>query len=250
MSPEIADRLDQFVSAGWEIKDHNQYSAWQRRLLSFLNAVGQEQNGRTVQALGGRYPEMEWKVYIDRQVSHLDGLAITLRALVQTEQIAAVTAIAAQQLTASPSSRVFLVHGHDVAAKESVARFMEKLSLSPVILHEQANEGKTIIEKFESHSNVSFAVVLLTPDDVGAAAGKTDALSPRARQNVVLELGYFTGKLGRKRVCALFKPGIEVPSDIHGVLFVELDGPGAWKTKLAQEMVGAGLQINLEGLLS
>jgi predicted nucleotide-binding protein len=92
-------------------------------------------------------------------------------------------------------------------------------------------------------------VVLLTPDDVGAAASARDKLNPRARQNVILELGYFTGRLGRGRVCGLFKPGVELPSDLHGVLFLELDSQGAWKTKLAQELLTAKMQIDLQGLL-
>jgi predicted nucleotide-binding protein len=99
--------------------------------------------------------------------------------------------------------------------KESVARFLEKLDLRPIILHEQPNKGRTVIEKFEAHSDVGFAVVLLTPDDVGGLASSPDKLSRRARQNVILELGYFIGKLGRAKVCALYKEGVEIPSDIH-----------------------------------
>src|SRR5258706_1627408 len=92
-------------------------------------------------------------------------------------------------------------------AKQSVARFLEKLDLKPIILHEQPNKGRTIIEKFEAHADVGFAVVLLTPDDVGEAADRADKLKHRARQNVVLELGYFIGKLGRGRACDLHGAG-------------------------------------------
>lgn len=97
------------------------------------------------------------------------------------------------------SDRVFVVHGHDEGARESVARFLEKLGLEPIILHEQANRGRTVIEKIEGHRDVGFAVVLLTPDDQGCVEG--GQLEPRARQNVLLELGYFLGYLGRDRVC-------------------------------------------------
>jgi hypothetical protein len=93
--------------------------------------------------------------------------------------------------------RVFLVHDHDESARETAARFLEKLSLEPVILHEQPSSGRTIIEKVEQYSEVAFALVLLAPDDVGAKHGSEQALVPRARQNVILELGYFIGKLGR-----------------------------------------------------
>ena len=148
------------------------------------------------------------------------------------------------------SRKVFLVHGRDAGAKETVARLLERLGLEPVILHEQANEGRTVIEKFEAYADVPFAVVLMTGDDIGALSAEATNLRPRARQNVVLELGYFAGKLGRSRVAALFTSGLEVPSDFHGVLFTELDGSGAWRTKLAQELVTAGMKPRLEGLLS
>lgn len=100
------------------------------------------------------------------------------------------------------SDRIFIVHGHDAAARESVARFLENLGFEAVILHEQANRGRTVIEKVEANSDVGFAVVLLTPDDLGRGISEAD-LEPRARQNVLLELGYFIGRLGRENVCAL-----------------------------------------------
>jgi len=143
----------------------------------------------------------------------------------------------------SPS--VFVVHGHDDGAKNSVARFLEKLGLAPVILHEKPDGGQTIIEKFEHYSNVGFAVVLMSPDDVGAPATKKDNLCPRARQNVILELGFFVGKLGRKRVCALYVEGVEMPSDYNGVLYIPIDRGDFWKMKLARELKNAGLPIDL-----
>jgi predicted nucleotide-binding protein len=148
-----------------------------------------------------------------------------------------------------PTNKVFVVHGHDVETKESVARFLERLRLDPIILHEQPNSGRTIIEKFEAFSNVGFAVVLLTPDDVGASSTSPKELKPRARQNVILELGYFMGKLSRYRVCALHRRGIEIPSDYQGILYIEFDEAGAWKAKLAQELVEANYSIDLDALL-
>ena len=103
------------------------------------------------------------------------------------------------------TNKVFVIHGHDEAARETVARFLEKLGLEPVILHEQANKGHTIIEKFEDHADVAFAVVLLTPDDVGKGKGEKSDPKLRARQNVILELGFFLGRLGRKCVSPLSK---------------------------------------------
>lgn len=145
--------------------------------------------------------------------------------------------------------RVFLVHGHDNEAKESVARFIERAGLEAVILHEQANRGRTIIEKLEHHVDACFVVVLLTPDDVGASRSEAGNLQPRARQNVIFELGLFIGKLGRGQVCVLQKGAIELPSDYHGVLPVLMDEAGGWKAQLAEEMQQAGCAINVNRAL-
>jgi Predicted nucleotide-binding protein containing TIR-like domain len=138
------------------------------------------------------------------------------------------------QRQGSSNQTVFIVHGHDIAVRESVARFLERLGLEVVILHEQAGRGRTIIEKLEGHSDVEFAVILLTPDDVGAAKADAMNLKPRARQNVILELGYFVGKLGRERVCALHSEGVDLPSDFLGVQYVSLK-PG-WEMELGREL--------------
>lgn len=140
------------------------------------------------------------------------------------------------------SRKVFVVHGQDTGAREAVARFLERTGFEPIVLHEQANQGRTIIEKFEEHSAVGFAVVLLTPDDMGGIAG--GAMHPRARQNVILELGYFIGRLGRDKVCALKSGDIELPSDIFGVVWTAFDAGGGWKVSLAKELQAAGFEID------
>ena len=134
------------------------------------------------------------------------------------------------------SRDIFIVHGQDEAAKYEVARFIEQLALHPIILHEKPDKGRTIIEKFEDHSDVGFAVVLLTPDDIGYPEGLHTDAKPRPRQNVMLELGFFLGKLGRNRVCALQKGEIEIPTDYAGVLYKTMDAMGAWKFALAKEI--------------
>jgi predicted nucleotide-binding protein with TIR-like domain len=98
------------------------------------------------------------------------------------------------------SNKVFIIHGQDTGARDSVARFLDGIGFQSVVLHEQANRGQTVIEKVEVNSGVGFTVVLLTPDDVGCPQGGVPEARPR--QNVVLELGYFIGKLGRSKVCA------------------------------------------------
>ena len=149
----------------------------------------------------------------------------------------------------NPGDEVFIVHGHDNEAKETVARFVENLDIEATILHERTNRGKTIPEKFEEHAGkVGFAIILLTPDDVGKSKDETDELRPRARQNVILELGYFWALLGRERMCVLYKEGVELPSDIHGILYVLMDDSDGWQLKLGQEMQAAGLSVDLNKL--
>jgi predicted nucleotide-binding protein len=143
------------------------------------------------------------------------------------------------------SRRVFVVHGHESGVKETVARYLNKLELEPVILHEQANQGRTVIEKFEAHADVGYAVILFTPDDVGYPKDHPEWAKSRARQNVVLELGFFLGALGRQRVCVLYSGEIEMPSDFSGVLYVPLDPSGAWQFHLAKEIKSSGIDIDL-----
>lgn len=147
------------------------------------------------------------------------------------------------------ASAVFLVHGHDIALREMSARLIEKLGLEAIILSEQTSRGATIIEKLERHSNVRFAVVLMTADDVGAAKSARDSgLQARARQNVVLELGYFIGKVGRQNVCVLYESGVELPSDYYGVVFIPIDDHGTWRYTLGKELRQAGLNVDLNKL--
>jgi predicted nucleotide-binding protein len=148
-----------------------------------------------------------------------------------------------------PSNRVFIVHGHDDGAKHMLARFLDRLGLESIVLQEQPDRGRTIIEKFEQSSEVGYAVVLLTPDDVGGAV-KADAPSARARQNVIFELGYFAGKLGRGRVCLLRKGDVEIPSDLFGVVYTELDPHEGWQKRLVMEMKEAGLDFDASKLFS
>jgi predicted nucleotide-binding protein len=143
---------------------------------------------------------------------------------------------------------VFIVHGRDDGKKEAVARFLTTLELEPIILHEQPSQGRTLIEKFEAHANVSFAVIILTGDDKGGPI-HADSARPRGRQNVVFELGYFVGRLGRKKVCTLYEEGVEIPSDFSGIVYVPLDAAGAWRTLLARELKASGFEIDMNRAL-
>ncbi|MFD0991016.1 TIR domain-containing protein [Mariniflexile jejuense] len=140
-------------------------------------------------------------------------------------------------------SKVFIVHGHDDLAKIETARFIEKLGFEPIILHEQASSGKTIIEKIESYSNVGFGIVLYTPCDSGSKKGEETNLKSRARQNVVFEHGFLIGKIGRKNVCALVKDNVETPNDISGVVYISMAND--WKLDLAKELRNSGYKVDM-----
>jgi predicted nucleotide-binding protein len=145
----------------------------------------------------------------------------------------------------APDGSIFVVHGHAGEAREMLARFLESLGTSPVILHEQPNSSQTIIEKFERHGSAAgFAVAHLTGDDEGRKRADGE-LQPRARQNVLLELGFFIGTLGRDHTAILYEPGVELPSDLGRLLYIDLDTQGAWKLKLAKELKEAGFNIDL-----
>lgn len=181
-----------------------------------------------------------------RYINEIEQLDSCLRGLRIIKDNLDLVASAATAALVEMSSEVFVVHGHDNEAKQTVARFIEKLSLEATILHEKPDSGKTTIEKFEQHANVGFAVVLLTPDDKGYSVQEgPEKVRARARQNVVLELGYFVAKLGRDRVCALMKGDIEVPSDYLGVLYVPFNPSNEdWKMKLFQNLQAAGFPVD------
>ncbi len=144
------------------------------------------------------------------------------------------------------SNKVFIVHGHDEAAKQTMARTLEHGGFEPIILHEQASSGRTIIEKIENYTDASFAVVLYTECDLGRAKEKRcEDEHYRARQNVVFEHGYLIGRLSRERVCALVKGNVETPGDISGVVYISMDDAGAWKMELAKEMQNVGITIDM-----
>jgi hypothetical protein len=168
----------------------------------------------------------------------------------RTEPVELISEGEDKEIPVGPQGReVFVVHGHDHGRMQALARFLERVGLNPVILHERASRGATIVEKLEKHTDVAFAVVLLTPDDVGSIATDQKNLRPRARQNVVLELGYFMGRLGRKRTCALVVEGVEIPSDYSGVVYIPIDSSDAWKFLLARELRAAGLPIDMNKIL-
>jgi predicted nucleotide-binding protein len=145
--------------------------------------------------------------------------------------------------------KVFLVHGHDEAALHATARFVERLGLEAIILGEQPDQGRAIIEKFEDcAAEVGFAIVLLTPDDHLSGPAGGIASGARARQNVIFELGHFAGRLGRGRTCLLRKGNVEIPSDLYGVIYTDMDATNGWQLKLVGELKAAKLDFNADDM--
>lgn len=141
---------------------------------------------------------------------------------------------------------IFIVHGHDDAAKLAVHGFLREVtSLEVVILHDEPSMGRTVIEKVEQvGARNGFAVAILTADDEGRARGTTE-LNPRGRQNVVFEFGFFVGLLGRSHTVVLYEEGVERPSDLEGLVYIPYDSGGAWKIQLARELKAAGVNVDL-----
>jgi predicted nucleotide-binding protein len=230
-------------------KDHRTWTAYNAELLGRLFTTNKYQDEYTWWGVGSvRTRPLSPQERLDdirkdvaEKIQRLESIRERLELIPLAQGVARTGAPSARAHT----NKAFVVHGHDEAARETVARFLENLGVKAIILHEQATQGRTIVEKLEHYADVDFAVVLLTPDDVGARAGKSNQLSPRARQNVVLELGFFVGKLGRSHVCALHKGPLELPSDYLGVGYVPLDAGGGWRLQLAKELRTAGFAVDM-----
>jgi len=147
---------------------------------------------------------------------------------------------------------LFVVHGDDQGLKNAVARFAEAVGLKPVTLHDRPDRGRTVIERFEQESDLGFAIMLCAADDLAGSrsalgqAGSTiekEALRQRARQNVIFELGYFVGKLGRSRVAIIMDEGVEFPLGLHAIIYISRDN---WTTELHRALIDAGYSISQE----
>ena len=149
-------------------------------------------------------------------------------------------------------TRVFIVYGHDSAARDELELILRRLRLEPIILQNLPAAGDTIIEKLESLTATDFACVLVTPDDEGCKFGCHDDIKPRARQNVVLELGMVLAKLGRRNVAILIKGvDIERPSDIEGLIYIGFEKHVKEVTpQLAAYLQEAGFKIQVKDLIS
>ncbi|HVA00955.1 MAG TPA: nucleotide-binding protein [Terriglobia bacterium] len=253
----LNQQLNTEADVGSFIGSYKKWSDFNEELLRFLFSGSDRilrdyrTHGLVGFQMGGGLAEdvRYYKALTGRAIEELESLEQRLELIPEIPSLTGPQESYKAPRAAAPSNanKVFIVHGHDSGLRETVARFVTQLSLEPVILHEKPNEGNTVIEKFEQHSqDVGFAIILLTPDDKGGAAdGDLAAYQSRARQNVILELGYFLGALGRKKVCALYSHGVELPSDMNGVLYVPIDEADGWRLKLAKEIKASGIDIDL-----
>ncbi|MBI0397976.1 TIR domain-containing protein [Cyclobacterium marinum] len=139
---------------------------------------------------------------------------------------------------------VFIIHGHDEHLKTELQLLLHRAGVNNIVLHEQADKGRNIIEKLiEETDYANYAIALLSPDD--ALIGGTK----RARQNVILEVGYFLGKLGKNRVRFIKKGDVEIPSDLSGILYENYDKSGSWKIKICKELQAVGIFVDLEAVI-
>jgi len=182
----------------------------------------------------------------------LDGLQVAVKFIDRNEGLGAVREaiedvlgiLSAQKVGVPAKRKVFVAHGHNFETRDIVNDFLRSIGLEAVNLADEPDRGDTIIEKFERYSkDANFAIALFTADDVGYAKGREKDKKPRARQNVVFEFGYFLAKLGRNRARLLLQQGAELPSNISGMLYIEMDPSGKWRNQLLRELNDAGLPV-------
>lgn len=215
----------------------------ERTIESFIPQIRAEKQNSSVITIGGpSYTHQAIGRAKDVTDDFIEGAVGYKKTLTETSS-------SAQKSSSSLPTRVFIVHGHDESAQNKAARFVEKLGFEAIILHEKASSGRTIIEKIEHYSDVGFAIVLYTADDVGNVKSEAENLNVRARQNVVFEHGYLIGRLGRENVSALVDGKLELPNDISGVVYIPLDEGSAWQLRLAKEMKQSDYDIDMNKLI-
>ena len=238
---------------------NDRFATWKRKFIQFLNdnLSGEEAkfNNKLIRIgmvfhRGESDAQYFWREYGDSVVSYIDSLMLDIE---NDEYDFPVNELEKKEIAVKAEidfESVFIVHGHAEAEKERTARFVEKLGFKAVILHEQPNKSMTIIEKLEKHTNVGFAIVLYTPDDLGNSKVKAEGVdakfNPRARQNVVLEHGFLMGKIGRDKVVPLVVGDIELPNDISGMVYIS---DKDWQLDIAKEMKAAGFNIDFNKLM-
>lgn len=248
---DIIDEIDKLIAAN-ATSSTPAFEAWQTKTERFLTKKYGKDSLETTKFCNTLFTPLIWYDDEEDRINNIqkcrDGLLTSkaifedyLHEMVDEEK----TTVQPQPVQPGSMTKIFIVHGHDSALKQAVARVIEKQGIEAVILSEQANQGRTIIEKFEANSDVGGAICLFTADDVGKAKDAASE-SPRARQNVVLETGYFMGKLGRDHVVILADSGIEIPSDLSGVVYTST---AHWEFDLMKDLKAMGYKVDMNKLV-
>lgn len=252
----ISDVFSSFQSRGSDY-GNERFEAWKHVTSKFLDGNFPGARSRLEEKLrhfamtrGRSESDYDWflRYYGTPSIAFLDSLAVDIKNDEYNFERAPAASSKSSKETPTKANSVFIVHGHDEALKVKAARFVERLGINAIILHEQASRGQTIIEKIETNTNVGFAIVLYTEDDLGHERSKaiSGELNGRARQNVVFEHGYLIAKLGRACVTPLVSGKLELPSDISGVVYVD---DSNWQIDIAKEMRAAGYVIDFNKLV-
>lgn len=234
--------------------DKPEWLAWKRRVVNIVKRLSTATSPALALAMDGAGVDTDGygrSAFSQAQNALLKSLVV-LQSALQEDRYGELRTAESRNKSPALSNRVFVVHGHDSALKTDVERFVREIGLEPVVLHRQPDGGATIIEKFEKNSDVGYAFVLLTPDEVAYTVDQEplpDAerkKEHRARPNVILELGHFIGRLGRERVCCLRKGAVAVPSDLHGVVYKEVgESVESQAYAIIRELRAVGYNIRL-----
>ncbi len=246
---EAKSRIQERIEKGLELKQHkvdtyetfnilsNYFSKWDAFNSELLKRVftseelAEEYGYWGVMSVSMREPSLGEKIAgiykdVDKKIHRLDSIIERIELIPLKSVVQNTSSNQQEGLPSQPrSKKVFVVHGRDEVAKTSLEVFLHEIGLEPVVLHRQADEGMTIIEKFEKHSEVGYAFILLTPDEIAYLSTEEEKpdtdrqKESRARPNVIFEFGYFVGKLGRSRVCCLYTGNVSLPSDVSGMIY-------------------------------
>jgi predicted nucleotide-binding protein len=239
---------------GYPASYSEEWVIWQSRAKTFLNAKFGEESipAQTLQrGLGYRLLGNGENKFTNAKTLILSALK-SAKASIEDEVLPEVGAIQVNEKGVPRSNRVFVVHGHDERAKQELELFLTELGLDPVVLHRQADEGQTIIEKFEKHSDVGYAFILMTPDEMAYLSTESELpeserrIELRARPNVIFEFGYFVGKFGRSRVCCLYTGSVTLPSDLGGLVYKQYSNSVEESGySIIKELKAAGYNVNV-----
>ena len=234
--------------------DRPEWLTWKTRVLNLVQATAAE--GSPAVALAKSGVGIPTKGNYRDEFERVRGVLLKalelLKSALADDSFGELREMHAQSKSPSLSNRVFVVHGHDESLKNEVERFLHEVGLQPVVLHRQPDQGQTVIEKFEQHGDVGYAIVLLTPDDVAYSVSQRElpeaqrTIELRARPNVLFEFGYFVGRLGRPRVCCLYKGSVTIPSDLNGLVYKSVtDSFESQAFALVRELKAAGYSLIL-----